>query len=74
MMDRRRRLPIAEETGENIGPDRETTVEGKKLEERMLIKPVRKSKRTWKQLCGLSPQRTGKPEWPPPDEIKNIWG
>jgi predicted CopG family antitoxin len=44
-----------------------------KQNEGIVIKLVRKAKRSWKQLCGLTPNRTGKPEWPTPVEIKNIW-
>ncbi|MGA3110386.1 MAG: hypothetical protein ABSD99_13220 [Candidatus Bathyarchaeia archaeon] len=35
-----------------------------------MIEPVRTAKRSWKQLCGITPNRTGKPEWPTPAEIK----
>jgi hypothetical protein len=42
-------------------------------DEGVVIRPVRKVKRSWKQLCGITPNRTGKPEWPTPGEIKNIW-
>ena len=45
----------------------------KKQDEGIATKPVRKAKRSWKQLCGITPKRTGKPEWPTPREIKNIW-
>ncbi|NOR77824.1 MAG: hypothetical protein GQ523_05240 [Methanophagales archaeon] len=27
-----------------------------------------------KDLCGLSPKRTGKPKWATAEEIKSIWG
>ncbi len=74
VVDERGRVLIPEEIRESIGLDRGTVVEVEKLEERILIKPVGKSRRTWKQLCGLNPQRTGKPEWPTPEEIKSIWG
>ena len=74
VVDERGRVLIPEEIRESIGLDRGTVVEVEKLEERILIKPVGKSRRTWKQLCGLNPQRTGKPEWPTPEKIKSIGG
>lgn len=37
----------------------------------ILLKPERK--KTLKDLCGLSPKRTGDPKWATPEEIKSIW-
>jgi len=39
----------------------------------IVIKPISKTRREWRQLCGVVPKRTGKPEWPIPEEIKDIW-
>ncbi|HKM76325.1 MAG TPA: hypothetical protein VJZ32_07895 [Candidatus Bathyarchaeia archaeon] len=39
----------------------------------VVIKILRRERRGWKKLCGVSPQRTGKPESPTPKEIKSIW-
>ena len=74
VVDERGRVLIPEEIRESIGLNMGTVVEVEKMEERILIKLVGKNRRAWKQLCGLNPQRTGKPEWPTPEEIKNIWG
>jgi AbrB family looped-hinge helix DNA binding protein len=74
VVDERGRVLIPEEIRKSLELDRGMVVEVEKLEGKILIRPVRKSRRTWKQLCGLNPQRTGKPEWPTPEEIKSIWG
>ena len=73
VVDRRGRVLIPEEIRQGAGFDYGTVVEVEKDGERVLMKPIRKKKRAWKQLCGISPRRTGKPEWPTPDEIKSIW-
>jgi hypothetical protein len=49
------------------------TVAIEKARDVVIIKPLRKHKRAWRQLCGLAPERTGKPEWPTTEEIKSIW-
>jgi AbrB family looped-hinge helix DNA binding protein len=73
VVDQRGRVLIPEEIREDSGVHHGTVVDVEKEGERIVIKPVGKSKRKWKQLCGLSPKRTGKPEWPAPEEIKSIW-
>lgn len=47
-----------------------------RLEERddeIVLKPERAKKISLKDLCGLSPERTGEPKWATPEEIKSIW-
>lgn len=39
----------------------------------ILLKPERKKSVRLKDLCGLSPKRTGEPKWITPEEIKSIW-
>lgn len=39
----------------------------------ILLKPERKKSVSLKDLCGLSPKRTGEPKWMTPEEIKCIW-
>jgi len=73
VVDERGRVLIPEALRESCGLDRGTVVAVDRRGDRIVIKPVRKSKRTWKQLCGLAPKRTGKPQWPTPEEIKSIW-
>jgi AbrB family looped-hinge helix DNA binding protein len=73
VVDQRGRVLIPEDVREGAGLDEGTVVRVERQEEGIVIKPVRKGKRTWKQLCGLTPKRTGRPEWPTPTEIKNIW-
>ena len=73
VIDQRGRVLIPEEIRESAGLDEGTIVKVEKHEDQIVIKPIRKSKRAWKQLCGLTPKRTGKPEWPTPEEIKSIW-
>jgi AbrB family looped-hinge helix DNA binding protein len=39
----------------------------------ILLKLERKKGVRLKDLCGLSPKRTGEPKWITPEEIKSIW-
>jgi AbrB family looped-hinge helix DNA binding protein len=73
VVDQRGRVLIPEDIREDSGLDEGTVVRVETQDEGIVIKPVRKAKRGWKQLCGITPNRTGKPEWPTPAEIKNIW-
>ena len=63
---------MPENVREVAGLGKGTVVRVEKEDEGVIIKPFRRGKRTWKQLCGLAPKRTGKPEWPITEEIKNI--
>lgn len=40
----------------------------------LLLKPVVEKRVSLKDLCGLSPKRTGEPKWATTEEIKSIWG
>jgi AbrB family looped-hinge helix DNA binding protein len=71
--DQRGRVLIPEEIRESAGLAAGTVVGVEEKRDAVVIKPLRKSKRGWRQLCGLAPKRTGKPEWPTPEEIKSIW-
>jgi AbrB family looped-hinge helix DNA binding protein len=73
VVDQRGRVLIPEDIREGTGLDEGTVVNVEKQEEGIVIKPIRRGKRTWKQLYGLVPKRTGEPEWPTPEEIKGIW-
>ncbi len=73
VVDQRGRVLIPEDIREGTGLDQGTIVMVEKQEEGIVIKPIRRNRRTWKQLCGLTPKRTGKPEWPTAEEIKSIW-
>jgi len=73
VVDQRGRVLIPEEIREGTGFGQGTVVEVEKEGEGIVMRPIRRSKRSWKQLCGLGPKRTGKPEWPTPEEIKSIW-
>jgi AbrB family looped-hinge helix DNA binding protein len=73
VVDQRGRVLIPGDLRESAGLDEGTVVSVVRQEEGVVILPVRRGKRTWKQLCGLVPKRTGKPEWPTPEDIKSIW-
>jgi AbrB family looped-hinge helix DNA binding protein len=73
VVDQRGRVLIPEDVREGAGLDEGTIVRVEKRNEGILIRPIRKGKRTWRQLCGIIPRRTGKPEWPTAQEIKSIW-
>jgi len=73
VVDQRGRILIPEEMREGAGLDEGTIVRVEEQKGAIMIKPIRKGKRTWKQLCGTIPKRTGKPEWSTAEEIKSIW-
>ena len=73
VVDQRGRVLIPEDIREGTGLEEGTVVKVETQEDGIVIKPIRRSKRSWKELCGLVAKRTGKPEWPTPEEIKGIW-
>lgn len=73
IVDQRGRILIPEELREDAGLDEGTVVKVERQDEGIVIQPLGRGKRSWKQLCGLTPKRTGKPEWPTAEEIKSIW-
>jgi AbrB family looped-hinge helix DNA binding protein len=73
MVDQRGRVLIPEPIRESAGLVAGTLVAVERQRDRVVIKPLRKSKRGWRRLCGLAPKRTGRPEWPTPEEVKSIW-
>jgi AbrB family looped-hinge helix DNA binding protein len=73
VVDQRGRILIPEDMRESAGLDEGTIVRIEKREEGIVIQPIGRGKRSWKQLCGITPKRTGKPEWPTAEEIKSIW-
>ncbi len=73
VVDQRGRVLIPEEVRETMGLTSGTVVAIEKSRDAVVIKPLRKAKRSWRQLRGLAPKRKGKPEWPTPEEIKGIW-
>ncbi len=74
-MDERGRVLIPQNLRSEVGLDEGTVVEIRKEGKRsLLLAPSRERRRTWKELNGLNPTRTGDPEWPTPEEIKGIWG
>lgn len=73
VVDHRGRVLIPEDIREGAGLDEGTIVRVEEQDEGVVIQPLGRDKRTWKQLCGMIPKRTGKPEWPTAEEIKSIW-
>jgi AbrB family looped-hinge helix DNA binding protein len=73
VVDQRGRILIPEDMREGAGLDEGTIVSVERQDQGIVIQPIGRGKRTWKQLCGITPKRTGKPEWPAAKEIKNIW-
>ena len=72
-IDERGRVLIPSEFRAKLGLSEGTVVEVEQDEKAVLITPVRKKLRSWASLSGFKPKRTGKPEWPTPEEIKSIW-
>ena len=75
MVDERGRVLIPQELREETGLEEGTVVKVEKGKGRTIqIAPLKRGARlTWKDLDGIRPRRTGKPEWPTPEEIKSIW-
>jgi AbrB family looped-hinge helix DNA binding protein len=73
VVDERGRVLIPEEIRESAGLTSGAMVAVEKARDVVVIKPLRRRKRGWRELCGLAPERTGKPKWPTPEEIKGIW-
>ena len=73
VIDERGRVLIPEEIRSSTGLSGGTLVAVEKKDKVIVIRPLSRGKREWRQLCGLVPKRTGKPDWQAPEELKNIW-
>jgi AbrB family looped-hinge helix DNA binding protein len=75
VVDERGRVLIPRELRAEVGLDEGTVVQIRKgAKDSIVLAPSKKKgRRSWKQLCGLNPTRTGEPEWPTPEEIKSVW-
>ncbi len=74
MIDERGRVLIPQELRRELGLAEGTVVQLEKGEGGIKMIPARRKRPSWKDLNGIKPTRTGRPEWPTPEEIKNIWG
>jgi AbrB family looped-hinge helix DNA binding protein len=75
VVDERGRVLIPQELREEAGLQEGTVVKVEKGKGKTIqIAPLKRGTRlAWKDLDGIKPHRTGKPEWPAPEEIKSIW-
>lgn len=73
VVDERGRILIPQEIRERLGLNEGAVVKVAEVGKELIVKPVGKRRRSWKDLYGVKPQRTGKPEWPTVEEIKGIW-
>jgi AbrB family looped-hinge helix DNA binding protein len=75
VVDERGRVLIPQELREETGLEEGTVVNVEKGKGRTIqIAPLKRGARlAWKDLDGIKPRRTGKPEWPTPEETKGIW-
>ena len=75
VVDERGRVLIPQELREEAGLEEGTVVKVEKGKGKTIqiaaLKPG--ARLAWKDLDGIKPHRTGKPEWPTPEEIKDIW-
>ncbi len=53
--------------------DEGVVVKLERKKDKILVARARQGRRSWRELNGLKPTRTTKPEWPTPAEIKGIW-
>lgn len=74
VVDERGRVLIPQGLRSEVGLEEGTVVSVRKEgKHALLLAASGKARRTWKELSGLNPTRTGKPKWPTPEEIKAIW-
>lgn len=73
MIDERGRVLIPQEIRERLGLNEGTIVKVAEVGAKIVLNPVSRKRRAWKDLCGIKPRRIGKPEWPTTKEIKSIW-
>ena len=74
VVDERGRVLIPQGLRTEVGLEEGTVVTIKKEgRQALLLVALSRGRRTWKELNGLEPTRTGKPKWPTPEEIKGIW-
>lgn len=72
-IDERGRIVVPQNIREHLDLRAGTVLKIDKRGKEIVMKPVRRKKKTMKDLCGLDPERTGEPEWATPEEIKGIW-
>jgi AbrB family looped-hinge helix DNA binding protein len=73
VVDARGRILIPQQLREELGLAEGAVVEVEKEKGSLVLTPAKKKRRSWKDLHGIKPKRTGEPEWPTPEEIKSIW-
>jgi AbrB family looped-hinge helix DNA binding protein len=73
VVDARGRVLIPLELRRELGIAEGTVVELERARGGVVVTPARKGRLSWKDLNGIKPERTGRPEWPTPKEIKSIW-
>ena len=67
------RVLIPQQLRDDLGLAEGVLVSLRKKKGTIVLTPAKKTRPSWKDLNGLTPKRTGKPEWPTADEIKSIW-
>jgi len=73
VVDARGRVLIPQPLREDFGLGEGVVVDVRKGKGTIVISRAERKRRTWKELNGIKHKRTGKPEWPTPEEIKSIW-
>jgi len=73
VVDEKGRLLIPQNVRESAGITSGSVVEMRQKGKIVEVIPTSRKRRTWIDLCGIKPKRTGKPSWPTPEEIKSIW-
>jgi AbrB family looped-hinge helix DNA binding protein len=72
-VDTEGRIMIPEPVRKRWGIKKGTLIYFEEKDNEILLKPVAKKRVSLKDLCGLSPKRTGEPKWATSEEIKRIW-
>lgn len=72
IVDTEGRIKIPEQVRKKWEIREGTVIHFEEKDNEVLLKPVVEKKVRLKDLCGLSPKRTGEPKWATIEEIKSI--
>jgi len=72
-IDAKGRVVIPQAVREKLGIKEGMLISVEEREGCVLLRPKREQKRRIEDFFGLKVERTGKPEWATPKEIKSIW-
>lgn len=72
-IDAEGRIAIPQSVREKLQIKEGMLISIEEKEDEILLRPKREKKRKIEDFFGLKVERTGRPEWATPKEIKSIW-